>query len=243
MDHLPIGSGLPFISNCLIQKVNKNWNKEKQTVEYDTYLEFEKNFTIQYSAKRSTLAESNNNLDEIIDNWKANNISINDYLVAAMMKQENVNKVIIAADIRNRIRNCQQHSLGNYATAFSVIIKKPSQDLISLARQIHEKVQEIQKHPSKEMFVLSCYFAMKPTLIDAVAISSLGSFNSKAGKFVGDKMFGYESRNGHSITNLGRIESDSISEGIFIPPASPATKKIWGVLTVNGKMQIVEVCY
>ena len=56
-------------------------------------------------------------------------------------------------------------------------------------------------------------------------------------------MFGYELRNGHSITNLGKIESNSISEGFFIPPASPATKKIWGVVTINGKMKIVEAHY
>lgn len=102
------------------------------------------------------------------------------------------------------------------------------------------RVSQIQTHPTEEMLVLACYFAMEPTLIDAVAISSLGNFNSKAGKFAGDNMFGYALRNGHSITNLGKMESDSISEGFFIPPASPATRKTWGVLTVNGNMRIAE---
>lgn len=93
------------------------------------------------------------------------------------------------------------------------------------------------------MLVLACYFTMEPTLIDAVAISSLGNFHSKAGKFAGDKMFGYATRNGYSVTNLGKIESDSIIEGFFIPPASPAMQKTWGVLTVNGNMRIVEAAY
>lgn len=51
-------------------------------------------------------------------------------------------------------------------------------------------------------------------------------------------MFGYGSQDGYSITNLGKIQSDIISEAVFIPPASPANKKIWGVLTVNGCMKI-----
>ena len=80
-------------------------------------------------------------------------------------------------------------------------------------------------------------------LCTAVAIASLGKYDSRAGKFAGDKMFGYASRNGHSITNLGKLESDSIAEGFFIPPASPAARKTWGVLTVNGKMKIVESAY
>lgn len=85
------------------------------------------------------------------------------------------------------------------------------------------------------MLVLSCYFNMDPELLDAIAISTLGGFESKAGRFVGSKMFGYEKRDGHCITNLGRVESRVISEGIFIPPASPANRKAWGVLTINKK--------
>ena len=50
---------------------------------------------------------------------------------------------------------------------------------------------------------------MLPELIDAVAISTLGDFESKAGTFV----------------NLGKIQSNMIAEAVFIPPASPANKK------------------
>lgn len=37
---------------------------------------------------------------------------------------------------------------------------------------------------------------------------------------------------------LGKIESNIIAEANFIPPASPANKKTWGVLTVNNHMKI-----
>lgn len=50
-----------------------------------------------------------------------------------------------------------------------------------------------------------------------------------------------EAREGYCITNLGRIKSDIISEAAFIPPASPANKKAWGILTVNDKMRICVV--
>ena len=79
---------------------------------------------------------------------------------------------------------------------------------------------------------------MHPELVDAVAISTLGEFESKAGTFVGRNMFGYGSQNGYSITNLGKIKSNIIEEAIFIPPASPANKTTWGVLTVNSRMKV-----
>lgn len=242
-EDLPSGSNLPFLSRYLIQNTNKHWNQEKQTVLYDEYLDFEKSFASQNPVNRKILDYPGNHLNDIINTCKSNHISVNDYLIAQMIKEEHANKVIIAADIREKISCYRPGSLGNYATAYSVIVKHPSKYLIPLARQVHDKVHKIQRNKVKEMLVLACYFAMEPTLIDAVAISSLGNFNSKAGKFAGDKMFGYALRNGHSITNLGKIESDSISEGFFIPPASPATKKTWGVLTVNGTMKIVEASY
>lgn len=48
---------------------------------------------------------------------------------------------------------------------------------------------------------------------------------------------------GHSITNLGRAESNTIREGVFIPPASPVNRKAWGVLTINNKMMSLENLY
>lgn len=50
--------------------------------------------------------------------------------------------------------------------------------------------------------------------------------------------FGGESPTGYSITNLGKIESRSIANAMFIPPVSPAIKKIKGILTVNERMNI-----
>ena len=102
------------------------------------------------------------------------------------------------------------------------------------------KVKDICQPPQKEMLVLACYIHMQPELIDAVAISALGDFGSKAGKFIGRNMFGYGSQNGYSITNLGKIQSEIIVGAVFIPPASPASKKNWGVLTVNKHMKICE---
>ena len=155
-----------------------------------------------------------------------------------MMLEENTNKVVIAADIRNQAKCYRQGAMGNYSTAFSVSVKKNGENVISLAKRIASQVINICQHPQKEMLVLACYLHMQPGLIDAVAISTLGDFESKAGTFVGKNMFGYGSQNGYSITNLGKIQSDTIAEAVFIPPASPANQKTWGVLTVNNHMKI-----
>ena len=241
LDDLPGGSDLGFISKALIRYANKKWRKERHKVSYDEYLAFERDHDPKQDIKREIKNIDEEELDALLDLCRENGVSLNDWLVARMMTDEGVNKVVIASDIRNKIKNYKKGALGNYATAFGVVVKKRSSEIMELAGAVDHEVRSIISKPDREMLVLSCYFNMDPELLDAIAISTLGNFESKAGRFVGSRMFGYEKRDGHCITNLGRAESSVISEAVFIPPASPANRKAWGVLTINKKMRICSI--
>lgn len=241
LDDLPGGSDLRFISRMLIKDSNAKWRKEGHKVSYDEYLKFERDHDSKQVIKREIKNVDGEELDALLGLCRENGVSLNDYLIARMMTDEGTDKVVIASDIRNKIRNYKNGALGNYATAFGVVVKKRSPEIMELARSVDHEVRSIMSKPDREMLVLSCYFNMDPELLDAVAISTLGSFDSKAGRFVGSRMFGFEKRDGHCITNLGRAESSVIREGVFIPPASPANRKAWGVLTINDKMRICSI--
>lgn len=87
---------------------------------------------------------------------------------------------------------CKQHgAMGNYSTAFSVVIKKKEENIISLAESVASKVLNICQHPQKEMLALTCYMHMQPELTDAVATAALGDFESKAGAFIGKNLFSH----------------------------------------------------
>lgn len=238
LNDLPLDSNLPFISKLIIGDANRRWKKEGQQVMYEEYSVFERDYIQKHKMKREIITVCDRELEEIQTLCKQQNITVNDWLIAKMMLEENTNKVVIAADIRNQTKCYKQGAMGNYSTAFSVSVKKNGENVIALAKRVASQVISICHHPQKEMLVLACYIHMLPGLIDAVAISTLGDFESKAGTFVGRNMFGYGSQNGYSVTNLGKIQSDKIAEAVFIPPASPANKKIWGVLTVNNHMKI-----
>lgn len=240
-DDLPSGSDLGFINKVLIKYANKKWRKEGHKVSYEDYLKFEREHDSKQDIKREIRNIDEEELDTLLDLCRESGVSLNDYLVAKMMIDEGTDKVVIASDIRNEIKNYKKGALGNYATAFGVVVKKKRSEIMELAKAVDHEVRSIMSKPDKEMLVLSCYFNMDPELLDAIAISTLGGFESKAGRFVGSKMFGYEKRDGHCITNLGRVESSVISEAVFIPPASPANRKAWGVLTINKKMRICSI--
>ena len=241
LDDLPDGSNLGFISKVLIKDCNKKWRKEGHKVSYEEYLKFEQDYDSKQNIRREIKTVDEEELDILLGLCRENGVSLNDYLIARMMIDEGTDKVVIASDIRNKIKNYNKGALGNYATAFGVVVKKRSSEIMELAKAVNQEVRSIISKPDKEMLVLSCYFNMDPELLDAVTISTIGSFESKAGRFVGSKMFGYEKRDGYCITNLGRVENDIIREGVFIPPASPANRKAWGVLTINKKMRICSI--
>lgn len=235
---LPSNSDLPLISKWIIGYANRSWKKEGQQVAYEEYSAFERAYIQKHKMKREIFTVCNQELEEILTVCKQQSVTVNDWLIAKMMLEENTNKVVIAADIRNQTKCYKQGAMGNYSTAFSVSVKRNEENVINLAKRVASQVIHICQHPQREMLVLACYIHMLPELIDAVAISTLGDFESKAGAFVGKNMFGYGSQNGYSITNLGKFQSNIIAEAVFIPPASPANKKTWGVLTVNRHMKI-----
>ena len=238
---LPDKSDLPFISRCVIDDANRRWDKEHHRVSHEEYLDFEKTFLRDNPVQREIITVDGAELERVHGLCRQRGVSVNDYLIAKMMQEEQTEKVVIAEDIRTRVSCYRQGAMGNYSTAFSVVIKKKENDVLALAERVASRVASVRKQPQKEMLVLACYLRMRPELIDAVAISTLGDFQSAAGAFVGRNMFGYGSRNGRCLKNLGRVESDVISEAVFIPPASPANAKTWGILTMNGRMKICSV--
>lgn len=237
---LPDHSQLPWISRILVNRANRTWAKEKRVVSYPEYHAFANEFLKEDAVVYTVTQTGPEELDGIVQQCHENGVTVNDYLLAKMMSAENTDKVIMACDLRDRLDVYRNGALGNYSTAFSVEVKARGKDVFALAKTVHAQVQKKMTHPSELLLVLQCYAALNPGIIDAALISCRGNFPSKTGKFIGSMFFGFAAGSGHSVTNLGRLENKSISGAFFLPPASPAIRKTWGVLTVNGTMTICE---
>lgn len=253
----PPDSRLPLISRMLVSKANRDWEKERHCVTYADYHAFANEFLRSDRVRHSIFRIGQEKLDSIRQKCHEEQVTVNDYLIAKMMQEEKTRKVIIASDLRSRLSCYREGALGNYSTAFSVEVKKREvaeretsrtqmsvqnalevRSLFSLARTVHDRVAVTMAHPKHLYLVLQCYADLDPGLLNAAFISCKGGFPSKAGKFIGSLFFGFEAGNGYSITNLGAIESESIADAYFIPPASPAICKTQGILTVNGVMTV-----
>ncbi len=237
IEDLPPKSGLSGISKMLVKQANKQWAKENQKVSYEQYKDFVEEYGKNHPIEYKTYEVDTVSVEQMSHLCKENGFSMNDLLMAKMYIQTRVDKIIIAADIRNMFSRYAKGALGNYSTAMGIVCKSKTTDVVKKAKEVHKAVQKHMKNNRALMLVLACYFEMSPTLLDAAAISSLGGFDSKAGRFVGGGMFGFSQPKSYSITNLGKVNNNNIKSLMFIPPASSAAKLTLGVVTLNGTMR------
>ncbi len=237
MDDLPPKSSLSGISKMLVKQANKQWAKENQKVSYEQYKDFVEEYGKSHPIEYKTYEVEAATVEQMAELCKENGFSMNDLLMAKMYIQTGVEKIIIAADIREHFSHYAKGALGNYSTAMGIVCKSGTTDVVKKAKEVHKAVQKHMKNNRALMLVLGCYFEMSPALLDAAAISALGGFDSKAGRFVGGGMFGLSQPKSYSITNLGKVDNNNIKSLMFIPPASPAAKLTLGVVTLNGEMR------
>ncbi len=237
IDDLPGESGLSGISKLLVKQANKQWAKENHKVSYEQYRDFVEEYGKNHPIEYKVYEVDRDSVEQMAKLCKENGFSMNDLLMAQMYIRTKTDKIIIAADIRAKFSRYAKGALGNYSTAMGIVCKSKTTDVVKKAKEVHNAVQKHMKNNRALMLVLACYFEMSPTLLDAAAISALGGFDSKAGRFVGGGMFGFSQPKSYSITNLGKVSNNNIKSLMFIPPASPAAKMTLGVVTLNGEMR------
>ena len=240
---LPEKSSLSGISKVLVKRVNHLWRKEKQAVSYTEYEAFVKQFVKKnpFGYVRNSMPE--NRLLEIKELCHDRSVSVNDYLLAVLFQVTNTNKIVIGVDARRDIACYRSGAIANYSSAVGITYKNKNSEITQRVMEIHQLIEKYRNDKKKWLLVLACYLDMDANLIDAAAIATLGEFKSKVAQFVGSSMFGFSDGNGVSMTNLGSINNKNILSAVFIPPLSPSAKEVIGVLTTNGKMEIVGSFY
>lgn len=229
---------VPFMLSGISSSANRKWAKEKRSVTYEQYRAFEKEYYREARFERTASSATEDELQGIIDACHLLKVTVNDYLIAKMMVEENTRKVLVGVDIRKYLKNHEDGAVGNFSSAYSVELHH-TDDVWLTAEKVSKAIAKIKKNPARELLTLALYTSLDQNLLDASAITSLGGFESKAALFIGDRLLGFRNAENHTITNLGKLESNIISDAWFIPPCSPSAKVIAGVITVNGVMNTV----
>jgi NRPS condensation-like uncharacterized protein len=242
VEDLPKDSKMPLLSRMLVDKANRDWEKEdRKPLSYDEYHQYADEFVKSDKTDISVSKISSDEFAKMREECRSHSVTVNDLLMAKMYLEDKTDKIIIAKDVRDELPVYNSGALGNYSTAFGVTVKKQSRDIWRLAEEVHKKVRKTISDPRALYLVLQCYARLNPAVLDAALMAAKDEYDSRSAAFIGRMFFGFETPKGYSITNLGKVESKSIVNAFFIPPASPAIRRTVGVLTVNGEMTEIYV--
>ena len=240
-EDFPAGSELPWISRRIMESANRRWaGEEHEPLSYGEYHAWAQCFLEKDAVTHRLEDLSAEETEALRRQCRAEGITVNDYWLGRMLAEEGAREVVMAADLRAEVPCYRPGSLGNFATAFTVRVNGAGSDALAAAKKAHSAVKKARKNPAARYTVLQCYAMLNPALLDAAAMAGLGAYPSRAAAFVGGQLFGFARRAGHSVTNLGTLDCAGLGRTYFIPPASPAMQKTWGIVTVNGEM--TRVC-
>ena len=157
------------------------------------------------------------------------------WLAAVLLSTTGVMDAGIAVDIRPDGFT----GMANLATGIGVRCARRG-ELWSAAQTIHRRMRQMLADGGKRDFLLHFLRALSPTLIDAAYFAAYDGLESGAARRV-SVMFGYD---GHpkscSVTNLLRapLRGDTVERIAFYPPMVPNAKRLFGMVTTGGTLEI-----
>lgn len=176
-------------------------------------------------------------VERVLTACRAHNVTLTAAWVAAVLMTD-----VDSADVGIAVsaRPMDFDGMANWATGISIRCTPKSEDFWKTAQDIRHFVLKKQGDVNQRNFLLNFLGELSPTLIDASYFSAFDGLKSKAVGRV-TNMFGYGGRpKGCSVTNLlcAPFEADFIERIEFYPPMVPNARRLFGLVTVGGKLEI-----
>ena len=132
-----------LIARWLVARTNQKWRGEGRRLDYAAYHSFADGYVRSQRVAHRCETIDGERLARLSGQCHDRGVTLNDYLAARMMLEEQTNKVIIACDLRQRLKCYRSGALSNYATAFSVKLGRRGGDALTLAKAVHVAVRKV----------------------------------------------------------------------------------------------------
>lgn len=78
-------------------------------------------------------------------------VSVNDYLLAALFSVADTEKIVLGADVRDEISCYRPGALGNYSSAIGIAYKNKKAEFTQKVREIHRLIEKYRQDKRKWM--------------------------------------------------------------------------------------------
>ena len=231
-----LGGKLPAPMRWGIHAINRQWEKDGRIFRPED----RERMTGAYwqgrmlSMKHTTV--ENGLLESVLAACRSHGVTLTAAWLAAVMTTDgNATDAGVAVSVRPK----NFDGMANWATGISVRYTPKSGDFWRAARDIRRLMLKKQGNVDQRNFLLNFLRELSPTLIDATYFSAFDGLENKAAGRVRD-MFGYNGGSkGCSVTNLLRapLVAGMIERIEFYPPMVPNAKRLFGLVTVEDKLE------
>ncbi len=243
-DTMPKESALTFmpqkladICNRKYKKVGKIFGIKEMEASFQTYWKHRKSIT---SYKEVQPAE----LDQELKECKKEGIGYTSYYISKIL-EGTVGKQKVGLAVDGRLDG--NKSMSNQATGISINYTYNAKlSVLQNAKRIDKLIKSKLLDVRKKYLVLQFMGSLMGPLVDGINLEFTGIFHSKVTQKLA-KSFGYgENQPDYSISNLTILDIKTdygkikITDFWFIPPIVSYGKNLYGMVTVNGKLNIVH---
>lgn len=275
LDNLPNDVSQSGLRKMLINRMNQKWTEDSVFFDIEDYQILTKAYWDNYNHKFFAIELSEAETSALVVRCRKENTTVNSALTAAFSGAQSFvegeksyhAKIVVAANLRDRLPNLPGDGVGYYAGGVEVKFKyNHKRSFWENARQFHKKIQP--KYTNKNLFSeINNWLYLDPTIFEAFHFKKLGGLvPSDSARY--EKLSDFSKKNdvvfrilqrdnlesletkywGTAITNLGRLDFPKtysaleldrliIQPGGGIPLAN--VNLVIGAVTCSGKMSLV----
>jgi len=275
LDNLPNDVSQPGLVKFLINRMNQQWAKERVFFDHEDYKALTKAYWDSYDHKFFSIELSGAETSALVARCRQESVTVNSALTTAFSGAQSFvegekpyhAKIVVAANLRDRIPNSPGEGMGMYAGGVELRFKYDhKRSFWENARRFHRKIQP--KFTNKNLFGDTLnWLHLDPTIFEAMNFKKLGrlvpldsiryeklsAFSERKDLVLRilqrDNLESLETKHwGTAVTNLGRmdfpktygaLELDRLimQPGGGIPLAN--ANMVLGAVTCSGKLSLI----
>lgn len=238
---LPKESRLPFLTRLYIKKLNNRWLRERKIYSFtdckEVFEEYWNHMDHDFFSHEFTKEET----ESICQYAKKADITLNSLLTTVMLEVfGNKAEVGIAVSVRENYRGMANLVTG---VAFKYKYKKKI-SLIKNAQEVHKVIKKKLIHPKKKYLVLHFLSLLDGPFIDSACVNRyVRKVGDSTNKLCNLMQYSDNPRD-LGISNLMKVDircdygETRIDHLVFLPPIVPYGRRICGVSTLEGKLNL-----
>ena len=240
------------LTDFLAWFLNRSWSKGKVVFSehdyqqlYNEYWETKDIGLLVFSIPKDITAV-------LIEKCRAEQVTVNSALTTAFSLAQHdlqgdgepyMKKALLAINIRHLFKEPPGENFGLLAVGNEITLPSGKDGFWDVAAKFNSDIKKMLADPKKYLAMISPLDSVEPTLLDAIYFAESGRLQNKTATRLKNIVLSKTGKPKRSldITNLGviRDHDDNLKTIFFLPILSTNYEKTFGIVTINGEINIV----